>query len=477
MKPEYEKVLKWWSKLERKLKDKPDTIKILRKRSMNSAISVLDNIRGLDFSEISTSLYFTTQDLKMQEFTKLYDAQVELAAIDEEKFVFQLHNFFNMIATKIKKENLYEEFFEFYYKCVKLRYTNQNDNLNSQVIVAYINLLIQTLEYLKPNKYDFKHYFVGKTTKGETMLSEDPFPMLDRPNYELQTAFENKLVNPNNINGYIHDLYKKYGYEVNSLEDIEIISYTDRLHYNSVTSVLPFVNEFTYDILPERPFTTKAYTFELIMSMVDTVDLKKKLLRRNKTLPTNGVLIKFNDNRLFEEVLLKEIFYEDTIFLLYKVKTTEGDTVGFFDTREQYFYSIFLEYTENLNVHKNFGDFILFLYGCYCLNDENYQLNKLHHYFLLGLQPLSAEGYLQGGKLKNRFNPDKEHKDGVARIDNDNYTTETRGIQGYIRKLPEGQKASEKAIELAEALGYSLAYNETYVQPFTKQIFKLKIKS
>ena len=83
MKPEYEKVLKWWSKLERKLKDKPETIKILRKRSMNSAISVLDNIRGLDFSEISTSLYFTTQDLKMQEFTKLYDAQVELAAIDD----------------------------------------------------------------------------------------------------------------------------------------------------------------------------------------------------------------------------------------------------------------------------------------------------------------------------------------------------------------------------------------------------------
>lgn len=29
MKPEYEKVLKWWGKLERKLKDKPDTIKIL----------------------------------------------------------------------------------------------------------------------------------------------------------------------------------------------------------------------------------------------------------------------------------------------------------------------------------------------------------------------------------------------------------------------------------------------------------------
>ena len=49
-------------------------------------------------------------------------------------------------------------------------------------------------------------------------------------------------------------------------------------------------------------------------------------------------------------------------------------------------------------------------------------------------------------------------------------------IQGYIRKLPAGHKASEEAKELAESLGYDLDSNETYVRPFIKQVFRLKEK-
>ena len=47
-------------------------------------------------------------------------------------------------------------------------------------------------------------------------------------------------------------------------------------------------------------------------------------------------------------------------------------------------------------------------------------------------------------------------------------------IQGYIRKLPAGQKASEEARTLAENLGYGLEPNETYVRPFIRQVFPLK---
>ena len=38
-------------------------------------------------------------------------------------------------------------------------------------------------------------------------------------------------------------------------------------------------------------------------------------------------------------------------------------------------------------------------------------------------------------------------------------------IAGYIRKLPDGQKASEDKIALATSLGLSLADDETYVEP------------
>lgn len=50
----------------------------------------------------------------------------------------------------------------------------------------------------------------------------------------------------------------------------------------------------------------------------------------------------------------------------------------------------------------------------------------------------------------------------------DRYETEVKHISGYIRKLPDGQKASERAVTLAQSLGYDLADNETYVQPFER---------
>lgn len=46
--------------------------------------------------------------------------------------------------------------------------------------------------------------------------------------------------------------------------------------------------------------------------------------------------------------------------------------------------------------------------------------------------------------------------------------TEFKHISGCIRKLPDEQKASERAITLAQSLGYDLAEDETYVQPFER---------
>ena len=56
------------------------------------------------------------------------------------------------------------------------------------------------------------------------------------------------------------------------------------------------------------------------------------------------------------------------------------------------------------------------------------------------------------------------------------YEAEIRPIQGYIRKLPAGQKASVDAVEYALKLGYELESNETFVRPFMKQVFHLREK-
>lgn len=78
--------------------------------------------------------------------------------------------------------------------------------------------------------------------------------------------------------------------------------------------------------------------------------------------------------------------------------------------------------------------------------------------------------YGQGGKLRNVY-------DGAAHTRDGEYEKAEATIQGYIRKLPVGQKASREARDLAESLGYELDANETYIRPFIRQVFRLKERS
>ena len=98
-----EKSFSWWKKLNKKIEGKPQPVQVLQKRTMNTAIATLEDLINVPFSELSMSLYFYCQDLQMTQFTKLYESQVELVVANPEKFVFQLHSFFNEISTKIKK--------------------------------------------------------------------------------------------------------------------------------------------------------------------------------------------------------------------------------------------------------------------------------------------------------------------------------------------------------------------------------------
>lgn len=466
----------WWKRLNRKLEGKPQPMQILQKRTMNTALAVLENLEDIPFTKLSMSLYFYCQDLRMTEFTKQYENQIELAGANPEKFVFQLHKFFNDMTNKIKKDNLYEEFFEFYYRCVRLRAEQENQNINDDVVVAYLNLLTQNIEYLRPSKFDFTTAVAGRKTTGEIITTPDLFPNIDLAGYDFEADFEQGKIKGDPITAISH-YYKKYGYDVKSMEDLHLYTNVDKLQTTTTTALLAFINEFTFDILPKEPFTTRAAPFELLSTNLSLDNLKNDLSKRNKTLPSNGVIITFKDNPLFKTLLLKEIFFDNSIFMLYRVSTVEGDLSGYYDTKGQFFFTMFREYRENPHLALNFSALILYLYGCYALNKPEYQLTKVSDFFTFKGHPqMVVEGVLHGGKVKNVYDPDKEITPGTARKGNADYEQETKSIQGFIRRLPIGQQASERAIALAESLGYDLAPNETYVQPFIKQVFKLKRK-
>ena len=57
----------------------------------------------IPFEELAVSLYFYCQDVNMAQFTRWYEAQLELAGANKEKFATGLHRFFTETAKKIQK--------------------------------------------------------------------------------------------------------------------------------------------------------------------------------------------------------------------------------------------------------------------------------------------------------------------------------------------------------------------------------------
>lgn len=62
----------------------------------------------------------------------------------------------------------------------------------------------------------------------------------------------------------------------------------------------------------------------------------------------------------------------------------------------------------------------------------------------------------------------------TKKLDHNNYYSEQRSINGYIRKLPKGSNASEQATNYAKQLGIELEQDETYVKPFIKHVLRVK---
>lgn len=175
----FEQSMRYVRWLDKKMKDKPAPVKTMMRRTLGTAMAVLDELNGIPFSQMSASLYFLCQDLDTKEFTRLYESQLELALANQDMFVKNLYKFLNDMSRFIKKNNLYQEFFEFICLCEKVRHSRDFDIVRVRVLNAYQSLLLQTMEFMRPNKYDFNVVICGLTTDGELMTLKDFAPNID----------------------------------------------------------------------------------------------------------------------------------------------------------------------------------------------------------------------------------------------------------------------------------------------------------
>lgn len=501
-----EKYHKWLSK---QMQGKAEVIQLMMRRTANTAIAVRCMVADFPFEELSKELFFFCNDIKAKDFTHLYEAQVELAAINEERFIKGLHKFYNETAIRIKKEDLYQEFFEFVSLSMRVRGQSvlesdfRKNNINGHkedVMNAYQSLLMQQLEYLRPNKFDFSVVLCGRTTDGELMTVKDTLPTFDLPGYEVEEKlYQQKGVTANLLQEIVQ-AYRRHGFSnINSFEDIENYNQMDRMYTNHHCALCPYINEYTYDILPSPNNALSPRIVPLLAFQDEKIDIEEiiqKLKHRAKTLPTNGVEFYLESEsrrnggdpyarNIMQKVLLKELLYDDTIIMLYKVETFVGDISGYYDTKEGFFFSILLDASER-NLYDSIRRLVLYLYACMVCRDGPELLQRVEKYHLfyyaakpqiIPQMPIHVTPYGKGGKLLNMYHPERNESASSLtgkRAGSDKYESEQKAIQGFIRRVGAGKSPSPEAVARAESLGYELAPNETYVQPFIRRQLKLK---
>lgn len=458
--------MQYEKRMKKRMAGKPLPVRILMERTFNTSMMVLELIESVPFTQLTMEVYFFCKDVAFKEVVRLYDAQLELAGANPEKFVFSLHSFYNDIVSKVRKHNKQQEFVEFLGTVARLQ-MEKRGQLTQNVIDAYLDLILQTLEYMRPRKLELTECVYGVSTEGEFLTGPYPYPFSDLPAIELGEMLESGWYPKTNLELFstLTRLYAKYGIEVHSEYDLDKLEMIQRIHIMTTTALLPLINEYTFQVVPEKVYESgEAPLLELCVH-ADADQLKEKLKRRRRTLPANGVQFEINDPiGELKGAFLQETFYDDSIHCLYRLDTDTGSVAGYYNTNTTFFFSISRDANSPIP-YQNMTAFILALYASQVLDTAPLTDDLIQQ----AGQPLLISPFQKGGKLRDTY-----HRGPIQERDPSLYGHKEKAIAGFIRKLPEGAVASEEAKRVAEQYGFELAANETYVRPFIKQVFVRK---
>jgi len=438
---------------------------ILKKRAINTAVQIISQVNKLSFEEFEQCLYFRCDDEQLRPFQKNYEREMEEAVLRPEEFVQRLDMFYRKSSEFIEDKHLFQRFFDFSELVANQRRIKIEKNRGyKDVYDAYLSLLMQQTMYFCRDKID--HSVIGISEKGELIFARNPHPYVDIGAYELEKKLIHASSRRLNISKKeIHDAFKPYGYDVYSFEEAHIWEKVARVFDNNIYSMIPYISERTKDIMIQEPY--RHYIPEFPRVYWNTELYREKLLHRNYMLPASGIAASYVNAGDIKEIYFAEVLHNGEIVLLYRVLTADnGEYSGYYHTKSQVFYSIF-EYTNRMDWHERVENFILENYVILTCEYEitrkkNYairQVDSFEREFHYPYQPLVVFNYKTSTSRKT-----ETKRQYTKKYVKEEYIETLRTRNGYIRRLPAGQKVSDSAVQNARDIGIDLPPGMTYVR-------------
>lgn len=439
---------------------------IQRKRTEGTIWAVSSKIKKIPTEELISDLFLYTEDKIAMELVKRFESILIKASMDDDFLKNNLHNFYIDNAKFLKENKLYKKFTEFTY----FIYSNYSSGkASSEVFSAYQDLLLQQFCYLvPPGKMVY-----GVTNEGELMITEEIYPFLDYPMYEVEMKRIKDIKK-------IEKVFNSYGYSLEIVENWKEVISNERLLTNMVFEMANFINEETLDIFPENFFMSSRGILE-IRKWKNTNFYKSILKKRKYILPSDGILGIYKNAGEIYSIFFKELFMDNQIYLLYKLENNKKEGLyGVYDTKSDFFYSVFKDSSGEHIFHNFIENFIL---ENYCHLTTDIEIDKKRNMALKIVDNVEKENFhypnqpiVQFMYKDNKIKTSNKKEKKFRNYNKTKYKEETIIINPYIRKLPRGATASDEAIQNAKEFGYELSEGETFVRPFTRKTFKLKDK-
>lgn len=429
-----------------------------------SVFIIVDKLKGIDIGDLFIDIYVKLTDKNLQYLNKEYEKRLLLAVSNPEQFEKDLHPFYMQMADYIQKNKLHHQFYEL---CYQIFIQLEKRKAKDSVINAYQDLLLQQASYFlgSPAKCVY-----GVTSDQKLLYMDEPGENLSYINYEAYKVLSKSPYSSKEI----IDIFRKNGYpEVRTHLDTDMIVSRDQLLTNMLYYMAPVVNEEVQDIIRKpfrNPSSLLVYKPSTIFNLVDTEKIKQKLKNREVLLPSEGITIHFYKTDDIKELYLREIFRDDTLILLWRIKDIENSyTSGFFDTEEEVFFSVWRESTARVRAHSPIESIVLqqYLRLTTPLNEEEESsLFKFNEVRTEEQGEKSTEPTVYFSITEKK----EGTKTGVRRpFDRKKYIADIVNIHPFIRNLPVGAVASEEALLLAKRLGIQLPPGKTLVRGFQRR--------
>ncbi len=355
---------KYYPRFIKRTESMPAPVRLIMERTFHSAMWVLETINGADISELNSSVNLFISGLKNREFAMTFKTQLEIAWIDADKFVFGLHKFYVDLAERIVKENMEQNIADFISEVMRYQVTDSASAYN-KAATAYINMMLQTLEYLRPDKFAFEKSIYGVGDDGRFLLGPCPYPYSDVPVIELNRMMlkHKSAPSPYEMRAFMIKQYHEQGIEISSMEDFTKFEQAQRIHVTTIASMLSLIKSDTYDILPQKAYCAEGDPILDLLIPIKVELVAQRLKEKEQIISKDGITFVFGDPEcLLESLLLKETVRDRRTYILYRLNTKFGDLSGYYDIEDEYFYSVLAE-AEDKHIYDVLKALVLSLYA------------------------------------------------------------------------------------------------------------------